>query len=110
MAGRWESALFYSGKHSKAAYTHWYGTAFQGFQGPATGAHCHSWLDPREEVLASLNSLMFYYGAHAASEPASYLETHLDSGLTIDTTVEGAVVGHQNVRKADHCTPSKHKF
>jgi hypothetical protein len=58
---------------------------------------CSSYGNPRSHILKSLNKLMFNIGAVAAREDASYLEKHLDPGLSVNTTITGYLQGHHNV-------------
>lgn len=98
MTGHWESAVIYSGHHSGQEPENFaYGFTYEAFQGSSCGGNCYSWKDPRATVLASLNSLMFYYGAKAAGENPAYLKSHLDPGLETNTTVQGAEVGQHDV-------------
>ena len=48
-------------------------------------------------MLQALNELMFNVGAVAAREDKSYLESHLDSGLSVNTTATGYLTGQQNI-------------
>ena len=61
-------------------------------------AGCPSFRDPIEHVIQSLNTWMFESGAIAAkTHNASYLETLMDPGLHVNTTVNGHVQGNHNV-------------
>lgn len=66
---------------------------------------CQSYFDPRDEIVESLNKLMFYAGAQAASgfEPslgdwsAAEIESNMDPGLPIHTDTWGYIRGSHNV-------------
>lgn len=48
--------------------------------------------------MKDLNKLMFVTGVYAAMhEDHAWLETRLDPGLPLNTTVIGSVLGHHNV-------------
>jgi hypothetical protein len=57
-----------------------------------TDEKCHSYVDPKDTIIQYLNTLMFTVGAVAAHEDPSYLEQHLDPGLSSNTT--NTITGH----------------
>lgn len=66
---------------------------------------CHTYTDPHEEVLASINKLMVYIGAEAAKTKGTdsdYLKTHMDPGWPINTTATADVVGEHNIYRTDY--------
>lgn len=65
---------------------------------------CPSTLDPWEDVVQSLNSLMFYTGVAAVTvhgNDHSYFESHLDLGLVVNTAVTGYRYGTHNIYHTD---------
>ena len=64
-------------------------------------SECHTFDDPHETVIESINKLMVYIGAAVAKEDQSYLKNHMDSGLSINSTVTGDVVGNHIVYHTD---------
>jgi hypothetical protein len=61
-----------------------------------------SWKDPRDEVMAALNELMFRTGLYTAKQyNRTYLELLLDPGLEIEYKVEGTQIGNVEVFQSD---------
>ncbi len=58
---------------------------------------CHSFLDPRDAVVASINKLMLYTGAYAARQSKDFLDEHLDDGLSVHSTTLGRILGNHDV-------------
>ena len=69
----------------------------------ADGTSCtHSWRDPRDDVMAAANELMFRTGLSAAQKnSAAYLESRMDDGLFVVQNVTGSIVSPTNVYKSD---------
>ena len=65
--------------------------------------HCLAeFSDPRDDVMAKLNELMFRLGAHyAAVETQTQLEPYLDRGVSISQNVTGVTIASVNVFKTD---------
>lgn len=57
--------------------------------------------DPRDEIVAALNELMFRGGAHYASASPSELKPALDDGVKVVSNVTGVVTTRINVFKTD---------
>ena len=77
-----------------------YGTnKFQQFvDTTALSSKCPGFVDPREYMLRDLNKLMFLAGATVARQSnTSYLQSHMDSGLPVKTTIIGSKEGSQNI-------------
>ena len=61
-----------------------------------------AWRNPRNEVLAALNELMFRTGVHAAQiMDETQLKSMMDDGLEVHTTVQGTPLTPVNVFHSD---------
>ena len=69
--------------------------------GPGTGTSCRSYSDPKQDMIRSLNQLVFNVGAVAAREDESFLSPRLDPGLSVKTTVTGYLQGRHNIFYTD---------
>ena len=78
------------------------GTPIDRFVDKTSNPRCASFVDPREEVIQSLNKLSLRFGALAAEEDESYLQSSMDPGLSIKQTVDGYLKGHQSVFHTDY--------
>ena len=62
------------------------------------GSYCSSFLDPRDFALRDLNGLMFEAGMVAAQQyNTSYLQSLMDPGLEVESTITGYLQGQHNV-------------
>ncbi len=58
--------------------------------------------DPSNNILQSLNRLMFYMGAHVAQvKDKAFFETYIDPGLDVNTTITGLLDTQEEVYKTD---------
>lgn len=98
MFERWDAYVFFyrqSGTSVVQALTS--GAPVTQFDVPRSNRGCSSWTNPRDSVTKSINQLMLYIGAAAASMPESYLAANMDPGLPIQRTVTGYRQGDHNV-------------
>lgn len=57
-----------------------------------------AWRDPRDEIMATLNELMFRTGVHAAQiMTEAQLKSMMDDGLEVHTKVQGTPLNPVNV-------------
>lgn len=64
--------------------------------------HCvGSFSDPRDEITAFLNELMFRAGVHYASMSAPEIESAFDEGVEVVSNVTGVITSQINVFKTD---------
>ena len=66
------------------------------------GQKCVDWKDPTRDILVDYNRLMVYTGALAARSDVPDLESRLDPGIIVNTTIVGTLDGSHNVFKTDY--------
>ena len=77
-------------------------SAITEFLADGSSERCFSFLDPHHQIISSINKLMVYIGAVAAQESEDYLRSHLDEGLTAQSTTSGHVLNNHEVYHADY--------
>lgn len=87
---RWDASIYYwrekVGQTYKQIQMQTGGIGSDQYEVHSTG-ECVSYLDPREDVLQSLNRLALYAGAAAARHDESFLKDRLDPGLSVNYTM-----------------------
>ena len=70
---------------------------------------CPAFSNPHEDVLLSLNKLMFYSGYFAATQGGdrqemteAYLKAHMDSDLPVNYTTIGSIQAQHNIFNTDY--------
>lgn len=65
-------------------------------------AICPEFRDPRDDIMRSINKLMVYLGAAAATLHPSEIQDKMDQDLTVNSTVIGQVIRSHNVFHSDY--------
>ena len=98
----WQRGVTFAPFQQNIQTTLWGSVAYQKYARYEKGQDCLLLLDPREDVIKSLNTLMFYTGAAAATfRNESYLRSHMDLGLEFNTTLDELLQGTRTIYKTD---------
>jgi hypothetical protein len=92
---KWDSAVLYFTDYGMTDIAS--GNGHEQFLISSDPVGCQNYADPGEEVRRTLNKLMVYTGVAAARHNASYLHTHMDPDLVVNSTVTGYLHGTHNV-------------
>ena len=106
---RYDSLLAFYPKGKVADNFFFSDLALEQFIKPSTELdQCQSYIDPREEVMTSLNKLMVYMGAYSATGGVGgdaympYVKANMDAGVHVKNTVTGYRQGSHNVFQTNY--------
>lgn len=107
-SSKWESHAAFSREHdTPIIYLEWWGEPAVTYQkydyeaGTNKDTGCANFMDPREDILEDLNTLMFYTGYMAGVRTTgatkAWFVSQLESGLEANPIVTGHLHGHHNI-------------